>query len=367
MSIPNLTAKNSTTNLINVNHNFPKYFIQTQSWSNFWQEANGNGHQVHTIEVDGQLEPILIYEYPWELGQNFWYLPRLFLPPHLNKTEAQNYLQSVLEKIIIAVTTSKPIFLKIEIDDIMATVLELDSVEKLNNFFQDKLVLKTEKKNKTIQYLQTITLDLQVIQNIIIPSQNDLQNLSIFYENSSIFWKTTNENIRRYTKKSLTQNWIISTEKTEENFAAFYKIYNQTKDRQNFAIQNLDYLKTLFQKDFSRVIILYDENKNPQAVWFGIISEKTLTYLYGGNTQVSFEKQGQYLLHLVAVKMAVSEGLIFYDLGGYNPALGFGKFKENYKGIVRTFVGPIDIIFEYPKYKFINFLIAIIKVFLEKK
>lgn len=350
-----------------MNHQFPKYFIQNQSWSNFWQEANGNGHQVHKIEVDGQLEPVLIYQYPWELNQNFWYLPRLFLPTNLTKTEAEDYLKSLLQRIQTEAKKFNPSFLKIEIDDMLASFLELDSVEKLNNYLGRTLNLKTEIKAKTIQYLQTITLDLESLKNLEIDNNYDQKSLTNFYENSSSFWKNTNENIRRYTRKSLTQNWIVSTQKTQENFEAFYKIYNQTKDRQNFAIQNLDYLKSLFEKEFSRIIILYDELQNPQAVWFGIVSEKTLTYLYGGNTEISFEKKGQYLLHLVAVKMAVNEGLIFYDLGGYNPLLGFGKFKENYKGILRTFVGPIDIVFNTPKYKLTNILISFGKLVLGKK
>lgn len=343
-------------------YNFPKYFIQNQNWSSFWLAANPIAHKVHKIKVNEQIEPVLIYQYPWQFGQNFWYLPRLFLPDNLSRAEINNYLKSLFIKIKEESKKYNPIFLKIEIDDQLSKFLELYSTKQLADYLQNNFDFKTKTDTKTIQYLQTITLDLQSLESIKTDDNFSLESLTKFYQESASFWKNTNENVRRYTKKSLSQNWKIVTEKTDITFQEFYKVYNQTKDRQNFAIQTETYLKSLFNQEFSRIIILYDDNNQPQAVWFGTISEQTLTYLYGGNTAISFEKKGQYLLHLVAVKMAVNQGLIFYDLGGYNSKLGFGKFKENYKGILRNFVGPVDIIFRPAKYATTNLIIKLGKL-----
>jgi len=352
-------------------YNFPKYFITQTNWANFWLAANGQNHRIISIEIEASLEPVIIYEYPWELGQKFWYLPRLFLPQNLDQNQVTIYLKKLIEKINIESLNRNPVFIKIEFDDQLSKTLGLENNSDFSEFISQKLKLKNTKKNtKTIQYLQTITLDLRPILDLKTDQKSDdfsIKTLTNFYHNSQSFWKNTNENIRRYTKKSLTQNWRIETAKTEQNFLVFYKIYNQTKDRQNFAIQTETYLKTLFNQEFSRIIILYDEFNQPQSVWFGITSDQTLTYLYGGNTAVSFDKKGQYLLHLVAVKMAVDLGLNWYDLGGYNSKLGFGKFKENYRGIVREFFGPLDIIYKPLKYNFINFLISFSKLILGRK
>jgi lipid II:glycine glycyltransferase (peptidoglycan interpeptide bridge formation enzyme) len=65
----------------------------------------------------------------------------------------------------------------------------------------------------------------------------------------------------------------------------------------------------------------------------------------------------------VAVAMGATEKLRFYDLGGYDSHSGYGKFKENYRGTIRNFLGPVDFVLNSPKYSLINLLIKFIKIF----
>ena len=185
--------------------------------------------------------------------------------------------------------------------------------------------------------------------------------LSQFFVNTRQFWSRTNENVRRYTKKSLQSGWNISADKTDENFEAFWHVYQSTSDRQQFFTHHKSVVQNLMKYDFSRIIILRDQNNQPQSVWMGIVSDSTLTYLYGGNTPDSFKNYGQYLLHLVALKMTSDEGLQYYDLGRYDPEKSYSKFKENYHGTIRNFLGPIDLIISPVKYYSINFLIRVVK------
>jgi lipid II:glycine glycyltransferase (peptidoglycan interpeptide bridge formation enzyme) len=339
---------------------YPKYFLQTKEWGQFWLEANPSDHRFFSIKIDEKLE-VWIYEYPWQLGAKFWYIPRLDL--------GQKYRENLL-KIIDEAKKSNIIFIKTDFDDNWLATQNLQNNPDLINFLgKQKLQIPFNLSQKKLQFNQTPVLDLgDILENseTFVRSEFEkppIEKLAEFYQNTQSFWANTNQNVRRYTKKSLTQGWQISTVKNDQTFQDFLKIYNQTKDRQNFAIQTTKYLKNLFNQQNSRLIVLYNSQNQPQSVWFGLTSEQTLTYLYGGNTEESFKNHGQYLLHLVAVAMGATEKLRFYDLGGYDSHSGYGKFKENYRGTIRNFLGPIDFVLNSPKYSLISLLIKFIKIF----
>jgi lipid II:glycine glycyltransferase (peptidoglycan interpeptide bridge formation enzyme) len=351
------------------------YFLQQTGWINFWQKANGVGHQPHffSIENDQYKLSAIICEYPWHLGQNFWYIAKGGVLENLESKEVNNWSEiekdsleklfwELNAKIVASAKTQKITYIKSDWEEGLTQKLGLESVQDLHHFYQ-KNYPKALVSNKIIQYLSTITLDLSQISDLITPQNvNDINALKTFFVDSKSFWKTTNSNVNRYTKKSLDLNWQVSNLKTDENFEAFWQVYNQTKERQHFAIQSKEYTRLLFDQDFSRLIILRDAQGQPQCVWFGIVFGDTMTYLYGGNTDYSFENYGQYLMHLIAVAMASSEKIINYDLGGYDPTKGFGKFKENYKGKVRNFLGVIDLPIDGLKYSLTNHIISLAKV-----
>lgn len=339
---------------------YPKYFLQTKEWGQFWLQANPSDHRFFSIQLDQDSE-VWVYEYPWQLGAKFWYIPRLDL--------GQKYRENLV-KIINKAKNSKIVFIKTDFDDNWLETQKLQNNPDLISFLSGQnLQVQINLSHKKIQFTQTPVLDLgEILKNSETFTQAEIEKpttekLSQFYQNTQIFWANTNQNVRRYTKKSLTQGWQISTVKNDQTFQDFLKIYNQTKDRQNFAIQTNKYLKDLFNQQNSRLIVLYNSQNQPQSVWFGLVSEKSLTYLYGGNTEESFKRHGQYLLHLVAVAMGTAEKLRFYDLGGYDSSSGYGKFKENYRGRIRNFLGPIDFVLDKPKYSLISLLIKFIKVF----
>ena len=65
---------------------YPVYFLQTNSWLDFWKGANRQGHDYFEIKVDSSFNPenlnakiilsAFVYIYPWQLGQKFWYIPK---------------------------------------------------------------------------------------------------------------------------------------------------------------------------------------------------------------------------------------------------------------------------------------------------
>jgi lipid II:glycine glycyltransferase (peptidoglycan interpeptide bridge formation enzyme) len=349
---------------------YPKYFLQTSEWAKFWLASNSAGHNFYTISSSNhsinKQEQIFIYEYPWYFGQKFWYVPKLYLASHL---DFENDFVQIINKIEELAFLHKPTFIKFDFDYQWLYQLQIKNNSQVQKFLKKSLEktkkpYKTSLSNKSLQFLSTMTLDLEFIKNKKIEEiSNDysLESLQNFYDLSKEFWQKTSTKIRRYSKKSLGKNWQVETQKTPQNFEIFWEIYLQTSQRQKFAIHSKTYTKTLFDYEFSKIIILKDSSNKAQAVWFGLISEQTLTYLYGGNTTDSFKNYGQYLIHIIATKLAVDNHLKFYDLGGYNPNLGFGKFKEGYKGQIRNFLGPFDMILNSKKFSLTSFFIKLAK------
>jgi Acetyltransferase (GNAT) domain len=349
-------------NTLDKTTNFEPYFLQQYNWTKFWQSVNDKPHEIFNFQVSNNdfILSTVVYQYPWYFGQKFWYIAKggvLSQKPvkDSDKTRIKNKIQNrwndistqdlgqlfcELNQEIYRQAKSQGIcYIKADWEEGLTQKLELKTNSDLLNYYKSKYS-GVKISNKIIQYLQTMTLDMTQIPR----SQDfELSQLAEFYEYSNSLWNTANSNIKRYTKKSLSLGWQISVDKTDENFEAFWQVYSQTKDRQAFVTQSKQYTRQLFDQDFSRIIILRNGAGEPCCVWQGIVFGNTFVYLSGGNNQYSFDNYGQYLMHLVAVWLGYCEGLQVYDLGGYDKTKGFGRFKENYKGQIRTFLGDIDI------------------------
>lgn len=159
-------------------------------------------------------------------------------------------------------------------------------------------------------------------------------------------------------------NWEVCIEKTDQNFEYFWQTLDQTSKKRKFGTHGKEYYKSLFKLPFSYIINI-KLNNVVMSSWFGIQNNNSLVYLYGGNTDEGLTNKSQYFIHLVALKLLKQLELDYYDLGGYDPDTGYGKFKANYKGKITTFVGPIDIILESRKYSFTSKFVSTSKSILE--
>jgi lipid II:glycine glycyltransferase (peptidoglycan interpeptide bridge formation enzyme) len=334
------------------------YFLQTSQWSQFWLESAEKNHKVHYFEHKSETINLsaYAYDYPWYLGKSFLYIPKgpIFdVNTNSEKAEIHAEFKIFLTKIVEFAVLNKHVFIKLDFDYNFTDLLDINDNNKLFIFIQNCTLHKSQISDKSLQYLSTMLLDCKTLQK-----NNDLAN---FLEFNKHFYSQTNENIRRYTRKSLNQNWKIDTTKTNENFEHFWQVYESTAKRQSFAIHPKSYFEIMFAKDFVRVIVLKDEQDIPHCCWFGVTFGETLYYLYGGNDDYSFAHQGQYLAHLVALQIAANEEIESYDLGGYDSEKGFGKFKEGYRGKVVKFLGPVDIVLQPLVYTTLNKLIKTVK------
>jgi FemAB family len=343
--------------------NFEPYFLQHRAWSHFWEEVNTLPHKVlefhYTIGV--YTLSTMVYQYPWYFGQKYWYVAK---GGYLNNsrsgltnewqdidsTELEKLFWKLNKKITDEAKVKGICYIKADWEEGLTEALGIKNIISFVDFYK-QVFKKSVLSHKIIQYLQTMTLDIKLIPQ---GQEFGLADLGKFLEFSKPFWDSSNNNVKRYTKKSLALNWVVSIEKSNENFEAFWSVYSATKDRQAFVTQTKEYTRKLFDQEFSRIIILRNPEGEPCCVWQGIVFGNTLVYLSGGNNQYSFDNYGQYLMHLVAVWRGYSEKLVVYDLGGYDKTKGFGRFKENYKGQIRTFLGDIDIPIDGFKFGLIN-------------
>jgi Acetyltransferase (GNAT) domain len=341
-----------TENIKTRTTNFEPYFLQQKEWIQFWRSVNLLPHKTLKFKVSKGIYTLstIVYQYPWYFGQKYWYISKGGVLENLEsgkfnnwnsleKSELENLFWHINLKIKEAAKVEGVCYIKADWEEGLTNRLGFENLDSWLSFYQSRYNT-ARRSHKIIQYLQTMTLDMSLISQGV---KFDISELEKFFEYSKAFWSTTNSNVKRYTKKSLTLGWQISIEKSEENFEAFWSVYSATKDRQAFVTQKKEYTRTLFDQEFSRIIILRNAEGDPCCVWQGIVFGNTFVYLTGGNNQYSFDNYGQYLMHLVAVWMGYCEGLDVYDLGGYDKTKGFGRFKENYKGQIRTFLGDIDI------------------------
>jgi lipid II:glycine glycyltransferase (peptidoglycan interpeptide bridge formation enzyme) len=341
------------------------YFHQSLQWARFWKSAHDNKHsfQQFSHSYYDITFTAIGYSYPWQFGQSFLYFPR-FCSIISSKEPTQQEIQQGLKEFVMVITNQAQghTFIKIDTGFDFQTATGIQTNEDLIRPIQaSSSKLSVSHSQKTLQYLSTMILDSTRLEE-----KKPTETYLDFYLNNKGFWSKTNENVRRYTKKSSSQDWHIDSSKTQDNFEKFWQVYQHTAQKHDFGIHPKSYFKAMITHDFVRLITLSDD-QGVQSVWFGVVFDDTCYYLYGGNTDTSFKKYGQYFIHLVATDLISQEGLMSYDLGGYDPKKGFGKFKEGYRGKIVTALGPIDIILNSSLYNVTTHLIWLAKNMLKKK
>jgi len=332
----------------NISTDNQPYFLQSPAWATAWQQANGGKHAIHFVKTANKKLGCFVYQYPYIFGTTFLFIPKF----SVSSTFSQPDFTELCLNISKLAKHTKAVFVKWEpLDENLETV----------SMLQKQFSLQDICGSSRIQFLATIQIPLDLISNTACPTTS-LEAANVYQQNLQ-FWKLRSSNVQRYTKKSCQYAWHISTAKTDENFEAFWQIHQQTAGLQGFASYPKKYYKSLFEQENSKIIILRDVDFIPQSVWFGWQSDDLLIYLYGGNTQFSRQMHGQYFIHLIAVQMAASCGILFYDLGGYDEDHGYSEFKQKYKGRLVQFGQPLDIIFKPKMYWLLQNLRRIRQVF----
>jgi len=316
------------------------YFLQSQQWADAWQAANGAGHTVHHLRLPDSDIECWVYQYPYIAGQTFLFIPkapvtRMGIISPLDFQRLCSEIQTLAGKLHV-------VFVK----------WELPVPDALSSADISHIIKKPVVPSNPIQFAATMELDLGSIQDTSMPN-TPAEALQTYYANQ-VFWKQRSTNIQRYSKKSLAHSWQFSTTKNTTNFDAFWQVHSSTADAQGFAPYPYSYYHALYMHDSSKIIVIWDEDGQPQSVWFGWLSSDSLVYLYGGNSQYARTHKAQYAMHVMAVQMAAAAGVGWYDFGGYDTQHGYSHFKAKYKGNIRYFGDTVDVIFRPVLYHVIS-------------
>ncbi len=166
----------------------------------------------------------------------------------------------------------------------------------------------------------------------------------------------------RYNIKVAKKNQI--TVKKSQDLKTFYQLWQQTSQRDEFAIHSLKYLEKVFKNLQNATLYLAYHEKKPIAGLIALDGKNTRFYLYGASDHKFRKLMAPYALQWEAILDAKHNQLEFYDfLGVQNPLdksnklQGVSEFKRKFggdiiyfqKGQIKIYNWPIFILMKIRK------------------
>lgn len=164
------------------------------------------------------------------------------------------------------------------------------------------------------------------------------------------FHEKTRYNIRLAGRKGVTIR-----DGNREDLKDFYRIMQETGNRDNFLIRPLEYFEKMYDcmgKDYLRVIMA-DYNGKPISGAIAIYYGNKVWYLYGASSNENRNVMPNYLVQWEMIKWALEKKCDIYDFRGvsghvdeHHPQYGIYKFKKGFNGDFVEFVGELYMVFK---------------------
>ena len=164
------------------------------------------------------------------------------------------------------------------------------------------------------------------------------------------FHEKTRYNIRLAGRKGVTIR-----DGNREDLKDFYKIMQETGNRDNFLIRPLEYFEKMYDcmgNDYLRVIMA-DYNGKPISGAIAIYYGNKVWYLYGASSNENRNVMPNYLVQWEMIKWALEKKCDIYDFRGvsghvdeHHPQYGIYKFKKGFNGDFVEFVGELYMVFK---------------------
>ena len=164
------------------------------------------------------------------------------------------------------------------------------------------------------------------------------------------FHEKTRYNIRLAGRKGVTIR-----DGGREDLKDFYRIMQETGNRDNFLIRPLEYFEEMYDcmgKDYLRVIMA-DYNGKPISGAIAIYYGNKVWYLYGASSNENRNVMPNYLVQWEMIKWALEKKCDIYDFRGvsghvdeHHPQYGIYKFKKGFNGDFVEFVGELYMVFK---------------------
>ncbi len=258
---------------------------------------------------------------------------------YVQKGPIFNYNDSQLRHMVLAeleklARRERAIFIKIDPEVVKSWDLEPERPSPIGSQFVKELQQRRWRfSDSQIQFRNTVTLDLN-------RSEDDLM---------AAMKQKTRYNIRLAGRKG-----VIVRVGTPADFPMISKLYQETAQRDGFAIRPLTYYldawQTFYDAGMAHPLIAEYEGE-PLAAVVLVKFGKTIIYMYGASTDKERNRMPAYLLQWEAVQWAKAQGCEVYDFWGAPDEFvetdrmwGVWRFKDGFQGRVVRHVGAWDFV-----------------------
>jgi lipid II:glycine glycyltransferase (peptidoglycan interpeptide bridge formation enzyme) len=178
-------------------------------------------------------------------------------------------------------------------------------------------------------------MSIQPQRTITISLSRDMDDIAASFHQKSRY------NVRLAAKKGVS----VRVGQNEEDFASFWKLMEETKDRDGFRIHDRKHYHRLFfaNKDFIVPLLAEHEGKNIAAGLFCFYGNRG-TYLHGATSNCDRQFMAPYLLQWEAMKLAREHGCLIYDFYGIDKQRwpGVTRFKRGFGGQELEYPGTFE-------------------------
>jgi lipid II:glycine glycyltransferase (peptidoglycan interpeptide bridge formation enzyme) len=151
----------------------------------------------------------------------------------------------------------------------------------------------------------------------------------------------------------------------QKDFDIFFKLYEETGNRQGFYFRPRSYLqkaREIFSSHNACDILIAEYEGKPLASWMLFTSDNILYYPYGGSTEEMKNLQANCLIGWEAIKYGKGKNCTLFDMWGAavdlnninDPYYGFSQFKAKYGGQHVLYIDSYDLILNESAYKMFN-------------
>lgn len=294
-------------------------FAQSYDWAEFQSEVVGKIWRVGVVENDEIIAAVKIVKKPLLAGWSYLYCDRG--PIFKNNTWNKAAGDLLLLEINRLAVKEKSVFMRFDpVFDLVPSKLDLI-------------------KTIDIQPRKTAILDL---------SKSEEELLSAMHQK-------TRYNIRLAQKKGVTIS-IAGVERFEE----FWKLMEETKERDDFNLHGKAYYKAMIEVPF---IKLYFAEYQDKVIAVSIVAQygDMTTYVHGGSSNVSRGVMAPFLLQWTAIQNAKAAGVSYYDFYGVDEKKwpGVTRFKMGFSAEVVEYSGTWDLVYNkmwYSAYKWLRII-----------
>jgi len=296
--------------------------LQSWNWGEFQAGLNKKIFRLGVCDETKIVAAALIVQHVMPLGFSYLYLPRgPVIAKATDESAVGEYLFIAIKKIARA---EKSIFLRLD-----PPWENGDELIKLGF----KLIGQVQPKN-------TLILDLHLSEAELLSQMKP----------------KTRYNIKLAQKHKVK---IVRSDKNGKDFAAFWKLLEQTSERDKIKSHSKNYYRTMLKLPELELVLAYAGDELATANIMATIGKRRI-YLHGASNYLLRDKMAPYLLQWEMIRQAKSAGLQYYDFWGVDEIKwpGVTRFKQGFapKKKFTEYIGAYDLVYYKVFYRLYNLI-----------